>query len=230
MKYNDEYVKEVENALLFFELPLTKKITKNDINVRYKLLSKKYHPDVAKEQSNANELFIKLTNTRDFLLKDIDSVNDCIINIFSSNQIIKSENNNKKDTIVSTIKKANTGYFVFLIISYIILLFEFVVSLGFAVMNLKINTAPTVLVLEVLNLIAVLSSIYYLSTKNDGFIYNLLLIIICVINVLATICVGIGAYSGNYPNEQNRFYSVLALGILCVVSLIADILICKKEH
>ena len=79
----NEIVKII-SYLNILELPVNTLISKESITIAYRKLAHIYHPDVANARYKDGEKFKKLQEAKDYLLNNINYVNDLIRNDFSS--------------------------------------------------------------------------------------------------------------------------------------------------
>jgi len=75
---DDSVKKGIVKMLTLLGLSINKPYSKEMVSNNFRKLSKKYHPDVAEEKYKDGEKFKEILNAKDFLISNIDEVNDMI--------------------------------------------------------------------------------------------------------------------------------------------------------
>lgn len=83
---------KIISYLNLLELPLDRRITKEDVEKQYRILAHVYHPDVSSKHYNSGAKFIKLKEAHDFIIDNIDYINFLIENNFSTENSTEYQN------------------------------------------------------------------------------------------------------------------------------------------
>ena len=118
---------EIIEYLVLLELNINEAYTIDNILNNYKELAKLYHPDTSIKRYKDGNKFIKLNEAKDYLINNIDYVNDLILNDFNYSKLDNDNINieNVKSYSNEILFEANK-YKKIEIFSFIIWLFEIV--------------------------------------------------------------------------------------------------------
>jgi hypothetical protein len=100
-------LKQIISSLTILELPYDKPLFKKSVTTQYRQLAKIYHPDTANPRYKDGERFKELRKAYDFVIKNIDEINEELgfDNVVTSEQKSTGESQHNNIVDISVVNK-----------------------------------------------------------------------------------------------------------------------------